>query len=108
MFSLGLGLMLSTFAIYFVDIVHMYGIALTAWMYWSPIIYRPEMLPEEYLWILKLNPMFYLITLFRLPVYYGQIPTFQQFLISGAIALITLLAGWWIFTNKADEFAYRV
>ena len=108
MFSLGLGLMLSTFAIYFVDIVHMYGIALTAWMYWSPIIYRPEMLPEEYLWILKLNPMYYLITLFRLPVYYGQIPTIQQFLFSGAIALITLLVGWWIFTNKADEFAYRI
>lgn len=108
MFSLGIGLMLSTFAIYFADIAQMYGIALTAWMYWSPVIYRPEMLPEKYLWIIKLNPMYYLITLFRMPIYYGQVPTIQQFLFTGAIALITLLLGWWIFTNKADEFAYRV
>jgi ABC-2 type transport system permease protein len=108
MFSLGIGLLISTFAIYFVDIVQMYGIALTAWMYWSPIIYQIDKIPEKYHWVLKLNPMFYLITLFRMPVYYGQVPTPQEFLFAGTIALGTLLIGWWVFTQKADEFAYRI
>lgn len=108
MFTLGIGLLLSTVAIYFADIAQMYGIALTAWMYLSPVIYKIDMLPEQYVWIIKLNPMYYLIMLFRAPIYYGQVPTLDEFLIAGLIAFATLLAGWLVFTNKADEFAYHI
>ena len=108
MFSLGIGLILSTIAIYFADMAQMYGIALTAWMYLSPVIYQIEMLPEKYVWIIKLNPMYYLITLFRMPIYYGQVPALSDFLIAGAIAFVTLVMGWLFFTQKADEFAYRI
>jgi ABC-2 type transport system permease protein len=108
MFSLGIGLLLSALAVYFTDIVQMYGIALTAWMYWSPVIYQVESLPEQYVWIAKLNPMYYLITLFRAPVYLGQVPSLPETAISGSIAMFTLLVGWLVFTYKADEFAYRV
>lgn len=108
MFSLGVGLLFSTAAVYFADIVSMYGIALTAWMYMSPVIYTMDRLPQQYAWILKLNPMFYLINLFREPIYYSQVPTVSEFLIAGAIATVTLVVGWWVFTAKSDEFAYRV
>ncbi len=108
MFSLGVGLLLSTIAAYFADIAQMYGIALTAWMYWSPVIYQVNMLPERYTWIARLNPMYYLITLFRMSVYDNRMPSLAELAISGAIALITLLAGWLVFTYKADEFAYRI
>jgi len=108
MFALGVGLLLSTVAVYFADTVSMYAIALTAWMYMSPVIYTLERLPQQFVWIIKLNPMYYLITLFREPIYYSQVPTLSEFLVAGAIATITLLVGWWVFTAKSDEFAYRV
>jgi ABC-2 type transport system permease protein len=108
MFALGIGLMLSTIAIYFADVAQMYTIVLTAWMYFSPVIYQVDMLPENYAWIIKLNPMYYLINLFRTPIYYQQVPSAFDFIISGTIALFTLLIGWWIFTQKADEFAYYI
>jgi len=108
MFALGVGLLLSTVAVYFADTVSMYAIALTAWMYMSPVIYTLERLPQQFVWIIKLNPMYYLINLFREPIYYSQVPTLSEFLVAGAIATITLLVGWWVFTNKSDEFAYRV
>jgi ABC-2 type transport system permease protein len=108
MFALGVGLLLSTVAVYFNDIISMYGIALTAWMYMSPVIYKLEMLPQRYFWIIKLNPMYYLIELFRKPIYYSQVPTLNEFLVAGAIATLTLAVGWWVFTAKSDEFAYRV
>lgn len=107
-FALGIGLLLSTIAIYFADIAQMYLIALTAWMYLSPVIYQIEMVPEKFLWIIKLNPMYYLITLFRMPIYYGQVPSLADFLIAGAIALVALVTGWIVFTQKADEFAYHI
>jgi ABC-2 type transport system permease protein len=108
MFALGVGLLISTVAVYFADMVSMYGIALTAWMYISPVIYTLDRLPPQYMWIIKLNPMYYLINLFRLPIYYSQVPTLSEFAVAGGIATITLAVGWWIFTAKSDEFAYRV
>jgi ABC-2 type transport system permease protein len=108
MFSLGVGLLLSTVAIYFADVADMYSILLTAWMYLSPIIYKEEMLPQKYAWILRINPMYYLINLFRAPVYNGLIPGWGDFLIAGGIGLVTLLIGWLVFSQKADEFAYRI
>lgn len=109
MFALGLGLLISTIAIYFADVSEMYQVALTAWMYLTPIIYFEKSLPEVYhYWIVRLNPMYHLVGLFRAPIYEGRVPELSEFLISGAIALVTLLAGWFIFTRKADEFAYLV
>lgn len=109
MFALGVGLIISTMAIYYADIAEMYQILLTAWMYLSPVIYSPEILPEAYrYWIVRLNPMFYLIELFRMPVYYGKVPGIDLLLISAGIATITLFFGWIFFTSKSDEFAYRV
>jgi ABC-type polysaccharide/polyol phosphate export permease len=108
MFALGVGLLLSAIAIYFVDVTEMYTILLTAWFYLSPVIYKKDFLPEEYAWIVQLNPMYYLINLFRAPIYEGRIPSLAEFLVSGGIALVTLLIGWFVFAQKADEFAYRV
>jgi ABC-type polysaccharide/polyol phosphate export permease len=109
MFALGIGLLISTMAIYYADIAEMYQIFLTAWMYLSPVIWPPEILPEYYrFWITRLNPMYYLIELFRTPIIYGQVPDIKLVLISAGIACITLFAGWMFFTSKSDEFAYRV
>jgi ABC-2 type transport system permease protein len=86
----------------------MYTIVLTAWFYLSPVIYKPELLPQNFAWIVLLNPMYYMINLFRVPIFDGRIPTPQEFLVTGGIASVTLLLGWFVFSQKADEFAYRV
>jgi ABC-2 type transport system permease protein len=107
-FSLGLGLLISAVAIYFADVAEMYQVALTAWMYLTPIIYPETIIPTKYLWIIRLNPMYHLVKLFRAPIYDGRLPTPSELLISTTIAVVTLIIGWFIFTRRADEFAYRV
>jgi ABC-type polysaccharide/polyol phosphate export permease len=108
-FSLGFGLLLSTFAVYFPDVAEMYQIALTAWMYLTPVIYPESILPESYRWwITHLNPMYGLIRLFRLPIYAGQIPTWGDLWPSLLISVGILALGWWFFSSKADEMAYRI
>jgi len=109
MFALGVGLLISAMAIFYADIAEMFQIALTAWMYLSPVIYSPEILPEAFrFWITRLNPMFYLIELFRMPIYYGKVPDLSLVMIAGGISIVTLYVGWIYFTGKSDEFAYRV
>lgn len=108
MFALGVGLILSTIAIYFIDVTEMYTILLTAWFYLSPVIYRKEMLPQDYAWVVHLNPMYYLINLFRAPIFDGRIPALSEFVVAAAIALSTLVVGWVWFSSRADDFAYRI
>ena len=108
MFTLGMGLILSAITIYFPDVRDMYAILLTAWMYLSPVIFKPDMIPPEYLWFIRLNPMYYLINLFRAPIYDGRVPQINEILLAGAIAAVTLLIGWLVFAQKIDEFSYRV
>jgi ABC-type polysaccharide/polyol phosphate export permease len=108
-FALGVGLLISTFAVYFPDVSEMYQIGLLGWMYLTPIIYPENILPEAYrFWVTRLNPMYYMVELFRKPVYYGQMPSWSELLPAVIIALATLLIGWLIFTRRSSEFAYRI
>ena len=107
-FTLGLGLMISTVAVYFPDVAEMYQIILIAWMYLTPIIYPETAIPQKYQLILHLNPLYYLVKLWRVPLYDGRWPIWNEVWPAMLIAFGMLLAGWLIFTSKSDEFAYRV
>jgi len=107
-FALGVGLILSTLAIYFPDVAEMYQIILVAWMYVTPIIYPEEILPEAYrYWVTNLNPMYHLVRIFRMPLYEGVLPGWPEMAIASGIAIITLVIGWLFFSKKADEFTYQ-
>ncbi len=108
-FSLGVGLLISTWAIYFPDVSEMYQIVLAAWFYITPVIYSETMLPDQLrTWLQYLNPMFGIVHLFRTPIYEGRLPTWQEFWPSMIISLVVLAVGWLVFSSKSDEFAYRV
>ena len=107
-FALGVGLILSTLAIYFPDVAEMYQIVLVAWMYLTPVIYPEEIFPDAYrFWITNLNPMYHLVQIFRTPIYDGSLPPWNQLAIAGISAFSVLLIGWLYFSKKADDFAYQ-
>jgi ABC-type polysaccharide/polyol phosphate export permease len=107
-FTLGLGLLISTLAVYFPDVAEMYQIIITAWMYLTPIIYPEAAIPAKYQFILHLNPLYHLVKLWRLPIYDGLWPNWGEFWPAALMAFGMLLVGWLVFTSKSDEFAYRV
>jgi ABC-type polysaccharide/polyol phosphate export permease len=107
-FSLGVGLALSTAAVYFADMVPVYDVFLTIWMYATPIIYPLEVIPEQFRWLVWINPFYYIITLFREPLYNGTVPDLSVWLIASAFALLAILFGSYIFTSRSNEYAYRI
>lgn len=108
LFTLGLALIFSTLAIYFPDVVDMVQVALTAWMYLTPVIYPAEIIPESYRpWLFTLNPMYYFIEIFRQPIYAGSLPAGRMVLVAGLIAAVVFVIGWLVFTWKANELTYR-
>ncbi len=105
-FALGVGLLLSSLAVRFPDIAEMYQIILQAWMYLTPIMYPADILPEAIRKLQYLNPMYYLILLFRVPIYDGVLPSLPLILAATVIAIVTLVVGWIYFSHQTDEFAY--
>ena len=108
LFVLGISLMISVVAAFFTDVVEMYNVGLSALFYLSPIIYPISIVPERFQFFLKINPIYVLLELFRLPIFSGQVPSRIDILAGGVIALITFIIGWFTFTSRANEFAYRI
>lgn len=107
-FSLGMGFLLATAAVYFADMLPVYEVALTLWMYATPIIYPIEIIPPNYVWLFRLNPMFYFVRLFRAPLFEGIVPEWQTWVIGLLLALVTLFLGAAVFTSRSNDYAYRV
>lgn len=108
MFALGVALVLSRVAAYFADVLEMYQILLTAWMYLTPIIYPKDIIPQHLRWLFNLNPMYHLIEIFRAPMLAGWLAGPKTVLASVVAAVVALAFGWWYFSRKADELAYRI
>jgi ABC-type polysaccharide/polyol phosphate export permease len=108
-FSLGVGLLISAWAIYFPDVAEMYQIVLIAWLYLTPVIYPAETIPAAYrYWFFHLNPLYYMVEIFRKPIFSGVLPSLVQLGAAAAIAFVTLALGWIVFSSRADEFTYRL
>ncbi len=108
MFALGVGMFLATAAVYFADMVPVYEVILTIWLYLSPIIYPIEIVPEQFLWAFKLNPLFSLIEIFRAPWFEGVIPGWSVWLPAAGYAVLSLTVGGLVFASRAKDFAYRI
>ena len=106
-FAMGVGFILSTIVVYFQDIMQIYEVVLMMGMYATPIIYPPEIIPERFQFITKLNPVYYFVRCFQEPIFKGQIPSLETWITTFLIAIFTLIVGWYIFTRKVSEYAYR-
>ena len=108
LFSLGISLALAPLSIMFADIVPIYQVVLTAWLYLTPIIYPITALPEKYRLFLVLNPMTHLVEAFRTPIYQGAIPSANVLITSTVAGVGTLVIGWLIFERYSDRVAYYI
>ena len=108
LFTLGLGLLLSTLTVFFLDVVEMYRIVLSIWYFLTPILYPVRIVPEHYQVWLYLNPMYYLVDVFRAPIYHGVPPAPDTLLAATLASLGMLLVGWLVFAAYADQIPYRL
>ena len=56
-FSLGMGYILATLAVFFRDITHIYGVIMLLWSYFTPTFYPVEILPDNLKILIDYNPL---------------------------------------------------
>lgn len=86
--------------------MHLYGVITMAWMYATPIFYPldPEVLPQQIIDLIKLNPMYHYINFFRQIVIYGNVPGINTWFACIASAVVSLLVGLMIFRKLQKNF----
>ncbi len=107
-FSLGLGLLLAALAVFFRDIIHLWGVILTAWTYATPLFYPVEILPDWALPIMKCNPMYYYVNVLRESVLWGQTPSGKEMIICVGCAVVALALGALVFKKLQRKFILYV
>ena len=63
--SLGVGLCIASVTAKYRDLVQVMGMASQVWLYVTPIIYPASKVPQNYQWLLALNPMTGIVESFR-------------------------------------------
>lgn len=103
-FSMGMGFVLAAAAVFFRDMLHLYSVLITAWMYLTPIMYPMEILPPFMQKLMFLNPMYHYIDYMRQLMIYKSVPGVTENFICFGFALLAIILGLWIFKTKQDRF----
>ena len=102
---LGISLIVSSVTVYFRDLQHFIGVLLQLFFYATPIVYAVDVIPANFRWILKFNPMTYIIEGYR-DIFWGQTaPDISTLLIVLAIGIVLCIVGYLIFNKLQKRFA---
>lgn len=107
-FCIGISMVLSAFAVYFRDVLHLYAVLTMAWMYLTPIFYPLSALPKEVVTVVMWNPMYYYITFFRELVLYGNAPVLEIWAGCLGCSIIALVVGILVFHKLQKNFILHV
>ena len=99
---LGIALIFSAVTVYMRDIQHFIGVVLQLLFYATPIVYT---IPENFRWILKWNPMTYIIEGYRAIFYNQTMPDLKSLGVLGIISIIILIVGYLLFNKLQKRFA---
>lgn len=101
-FTIGLSLLLSCLTVFYRDIKHILEVVVMIWFYATPIIYPLSMVPEQFQIFFDLNPMVWLISIYRSILFYGESPAFSVLFTTYLISFLMLFLGHYIF-QKYDK-----
>ena len=103
-FTFGITLILSALNVFYRDVGILWTTILPAIFYLTPIAYSETLIPGKFSFVIKVNPIYYFIKLFRFPLYEAKAP---DLLLFGQCFLITLLSasiGLFLFNRMKNQF----
>jgi len=109
MFCIGLSMLLSALAVFFRDIIYLWGVVILAWTYATPIFYSLEGIePGMLTTVMNFNPMFHFVTYMREILLWGTTPSIETNLICLGAGLASLVVGVLVFKKVERKFILHV
>lgn len=108
-FSTGVGLILSVLCVYFRDIEYIWDVVCQLLFYMVPILYPLQNITTPWIQIvIKINPLYSMIELFRQCVLYGYMMSGKLLLYATVVSFVTLGIGIWFFNKKSDDLIFHL
>jgi lipopolysaccharide transport system permease protein len=101
---LGLGYLVATVHVTFRDTQHLLGVFFMLLFYLTPVFYDASIIPARYQTFYRLNPMFHLITAYRVILIQGDLPDLRALLALGVLVGVLLWLGHTVFTRASYHF----
>jgi lipopolysaccharide transport system permease protein len=105
LFTVGFSWILASLGVYIRDIRHVMSLALSVWMYMTPIVYPASALPQNLKFMLWLNPVAGMVSDYRRILLEGQAPDFTGYAVYAAVALVLFVSGYYFFMSTKRSFA---
>lgn len=106
-FTLGLGWCFSAINVFYRDTGQIIGVALNMWFWFTPIVWLMEIVPPDYQFVIKLNPIYYIVEGYRFSFIY-HVPFWHNFQLGvyfWGITLVSFIVGGVVFRKLKPEFA---
>lgn len=108
LFSTGLACITSIATVFFRDLQHVILIAMQAWFFLTPVMYKNEALTGKLAGLVQFNPMLSFIELFRVPLYAGHLPDMGTIITSVLLAIGSLSLGLLFFFFQEKKIVFRL
>lgn len=108
MLGFGLGMLAGTLQVYFRDLKSFLPYAIRLMLFSAPILFFATRVPDQYAWLLDLNPVGALMSGWEQVLYYGEAPTTRHLLVGLAWSAGALLVGSLFFMSREREIAVRL
>jgi len=105
MFTMGLSWLLASLGVYLRDVSQIIGVVVSVLMFLSPIFYSVEAFPENYRYLLYLNPITTVIEMARDVLYWGKVPDSQVLVTYWFVSALIAWAGFAWFQKTRKGFA---
>jgi homopolymeric O-antigen transport system permease protein len=103
--TIGLGWLMASLGVFIRDMPQFIQLAMSVWVYLTPIYYPENMIPERFGWVVNLNPMAPLIRSYRRILLEGRLPDWRGLMITLVFALVCFIFGYWWFERTKKSFA---
>ena len=105
---LAISLVISSICVYLRDLQHFIGVILQLLFYAAPIVYSVDSIPENFQWIIKYNPMTYIINGYRDIFYYQRSVEIKPLIILVLFGIVACTIGYIIFSKLQKGFAEQL
>ena len=103
--TLGLAWFLAALGVFFRDLGQLIGFMLTVWFFTTPICFPVASLPQNYLWLFEMNPMFSLVAAYRAVLLEGVAPAWEPLAVWTVLSAVFLILSHALFYKLKRSFS---
>lgn len=103
--AVGIGLFFGVLNVFMRDIGQVLNVILQFWFWLTPIVYMLTIVPEEFHWIMMLNPMTGITMGYHNVFLYDKAPDFGLLIYPSIFAIVSLVLAMVMFKKASEEMA---